>query len=419
MSYSRFPIPSPAAIGAGLIEGILLGFILMIPQAGPALAAGNLRLGPVELHPFFQLTESYDDNVCKRKEKECLDPKDSTKKDGSDLITIFSPGIQIHLPVREHEITADYRADLGRYSEFKSENYSDQTARGRIGLNFPGGLSLSVREEWKAGHDPRGFAQNEDLDFFRHNTAAGEVGIKVGPKLRLAARYAHFVLNYEDNARNGFRDRTDNTVGGSIYFKFLPKTSAVAEYDYTTVQFKIDNPGLGSLDSTAHRGLLGLTWEVTSRSTGTIKGGYTRKDFDEVDTEFKGGVVSIGLAHELGARTLLRLDSERAVRESNILTQPYYVSLNSRLELEHQIRGRWLAHLRGGYSRDQYPGDIMVGTETKERLDNTWVAGVGLDYRIPDLFNAGLRYDHTQRTSAFDVFDYSDNLYAFTIGIIL
>ena len=400
--------------------GVVLGFMAAPGSVPSAWAVGNLQLGPVELHPFFQISESFDDNICRTEESICQDPRDSTKtKDGEDRITVFSPGLQAVLHLGNHQLRTEYRGNFGRYAEFKTENYSDNTLKGDLAFSFPGGLSVLLKDDWKNGHDPRGFAQNVDLDFYHRNTAGADLGFRAGPKLRLSLNAVTMVLNYADDARNGFRDRTDNTLGGTLYYRFLPKTSALLEYGSTSVSFDEDNPVLGSVDSQVQRGYLGLTWEITARSQGTLKGGYVRKDFDPADANFSGGIVSLALDHDLSARSSAHLDAERDVRESNLVTQPYYVATGGRLELGHLIHSRLEAKLKGGFSRDQYPGAMTIGAETKKRLDDTWTAGAGLEYRPRTWLNLGLRYDRSQRRSVFDEFEYSDNLYTFNLGVVL
>ncbi len=408
---------------SSVLIGVVLSFIPALGSVPSVLAVGNLQLGPVELHPFFQISELFDDNVCRTEAKLCPDPQNSAKtKDGEDQITIFSPGLQLMLPFQDHRFQAEYRGDFGRYTVFKTENYSDNTIKGDLAFNFPGGLSILLKDDWKSGHDPRGFAQNVDLDFYHRNTAGAELGLRVGPKLRLAFNFKNLDLNYQDDARNGFRDRTDNTVGGTVYYKFLQKTSALLEYDYTAVNFDKDNTrlipgGTVALDSKAQRAYLGLTWAITTRSQGTLKGGYTRKEFQESGlTDFKGGIVSLVLNHELTTRTSVRLDADRDVRESNLATQPYYLSAGGRLELVHLIHSSVTAKLKGGFFRDQYP---TIGTQVKKRLDDTWNAGAGLAYHPRNWLNLGLGYDHSQRRSVIDGFGYIDNLYTFNLGVVL
>ena len=409
--------------------GLILSFIFVIGWAPPAAAVGNLKLGPVELHPYFQVAEAYDSNVCRTENMVCQNPNDPAKSDEAhDWYTVFTPGLQAALPFKNSRFEAEYRGDWARYNNLKYWNYSDNLARGNLTTKFAGGLSLRVKEDWTNGHDTPGYAQSTQLDLYHRNTAGAGADMEIGTKLRLAVDYTNMILNYADNARNGYRDRIDNTTGGTIYFKFMPKTSALLEYTYTATSFEEPDPGpVGDaaltnikMNNKDQRGYLGLTWDITSRSKGTVKVGYSVKDYQEsgLDT-FKGGIVAIDLSHELTQRTSIKFDAIRDVNESNSVTQPYYLTTGGRLVLNHNIHPKVSFKLNAGFSRDQYPNDETNGTETRKRIDNTWDMGGKFEYRIQQWLNFGLGYDFTQRRSNFSDLGYVDNLFTFSVGALL
>ncbi|HTN44625.1 MAG TPA: outer membrane beta-barrel protein [Nitrospiria bacterium] len=406
---------------AGILFVFLSGLGFVIGWAPPASAVGNLKLGPLELHPYFQVSESYDSNVCRSEDMVCLSPDDPSKsKDANDWLTLFTPGLQAALPFQNSRFEAEYRGDWGRYNELKVWNYSDNLAKGNLALNFAGGVSLRIKEEWTNGHDAPGFAQSLQLDLYHENTAGGGIDWQVGPKLRVAVDYTNLMLNYADDARNGFRDRTDNTVGGTVFYKILPKTSALLEYEYTDVNFVEGDVATKSVDNATQRGYLGLTWDVTAKSKGTVKAGYARKDYQESGVDnFQGGIVSIGLSHEMTQRTSLKFDAVRDVQESYVAGQPYYLTSGGRLELIHAVHPKVTFKMNAGFSRDQYPDDMTVGTETRKRIDNSWDLGGRFEYRIQPWLNLGLGYDYSQRRSTFSDFGYVDNLYTFSVGTLL
>ena len=409
--------------------GLILSFIFVIGWAPQASAVGNLKLGPVELHPYFQVAEAYDSNVCRTENMVCQNPNDPAKTyDAHDWYTVFTPGLQAALPFQNGRFEAEYRGDWGRYNNLKFWNYSDNLTRGNLAFKFAGGLGLRLKEEYTNGHDAPGYAQSTQLDLYHRNTAGAGADLEVGPKLKFSLDYTNMLLNYADDARNGFRDRIDNTTGGTIYYKFLPKTSALLEYTYTATSFQDVDPGpIGDANLTNikmnnkdQRGYLGLTWDATERSKGTVKVGYSVKDYQEsgIDT-FKGGVVSIDLSHELTQRTSLKFDAIRDVEESYVVNQPYYLTTGGRLVLNHNIHPKVSFKLNAGYSRDQYPNDMTIGTETRKRIDNTWDLGGKFEYRIQQWLNFGLGYDFSQRRSNFSDLGYVDNLFTFSIGALL
>src|SRR3990172_773598 len=142
-----------------------LGLIGLFFSSQAVWAAGNLKLGSLEVHPFVQVTESLDDNICRSESKDCS--KDGEVEEGRDSITLFNPGLLLILPLRDHELQAEYTGRFARYRNFKSENYNDNTLQGGMALSFPAGLSSRAEDPWVAGHAPRGFAQNVEQDFYK------------------------------------------------------------------------------------------------------------------------------------------------------------------------------------------------------------------------------------------------------------
>jgi hypothetical protein len=391
------------------VTGWILGGLVFWPAA--VQAAGNLKLGPLEIHPLVLVTESFDDNVCRSESKDC--PQDGEIKEGRDSITLYHPGLLLILPLRDHQLQAEYQGDFARYSEFDDENYSDNTFRGNAALNFPGGLSIRAEDTWVDGHDPRGFAQNVELDFYTKNTASAAVRHPVGPKLWVEVRLAHFMLDYEET-RNDFRDRTDTTIGGTIFYDLFPKTSVLAEYNHINVTFENEEEPL-SRDSTVQQIAAGVLYELTAKSKGTLKWGYEQKRFEEEDRQdFKGGIMTLGLDHEWTPRTLIQLTGERGSRESNLETEDYYVTTSGTLRATQRFGRRLSVLAETAIARDQYPD--QAGEEG--RRDNTLRARVGVDYWFRQWLNTNTRYEHAVRNSNEKEFEYTDNLYTIGLGLI-
>ena len=399
----------------GVIVFGLMGCALgsLVFWSSETWAAGNLKLGAFELHPFVEVTGTLDDNVCRTESEECV--IDGKAEDGQDFIMLYSPGFLLVLPMRDHEFQAEYRWDIARYTDLDSEDYEDNTVRGNLALNFSRGLSIQAEDTWIDGHDPRGTAQNIDQDFLTKNTATASARLPLGSRFGLQVYDTHFLVDFEKD-RNDFRNRTDNTVGGVVFFHALPKTSVLAEYSHTTVSFDEDvDPTSGlNRDSGIHRVLGGIAYEITAKSKGTVKGGYERKKFDEGEREdFSGGIVSVELDHELTPRTLIQAAVERGSRESNLESADFYIITGGSLHVVHSFTGK-LAGVAGvSIGREWYPDKSGV----EGRSDNTQHFRLGLNYWIQKWLNAKVSYEHTSRSSNVSELEFKDNLYSANLGL--
>jgi polysaccharide biosynthesis protein VpsM len=401
------------------IGGVVGGLLLLPDTAWPA---GNLRLGSLEIHPSVSVTATLDDNVCRTESKECFIDKNGNEvvdpdeiEDGRDFITIVSPGLRLVLPIRDHELQTEYHGEFARHSEFDSEDYEDHAVRGSLDLNFPRGLSIRAEESWIDGHDQRGTAQNVDLDFYKRNTATASVQFPLGSRFGLRVNYTHFILDYEED-RNDFRNHTDNTIGGTVFFHVGPRTSLLAEYSNTAVTFDEDvDPVSGlSRDSDVQRVLSGVSYKITAKTKGTVKAGFEKKKFDEsARKDFSGGTVSVELDHELTPRTLLQASAERGSRESNLESEDFYVLTGGQIGVTHAFTGKLSGDARVSFGRERYPDKSGV----EGRTDNTRRFRLDLDYWIQKWLNAEVRYEHGSRSSNNSKLGFKDNLYSASLGL--
>ena len=111
-----------------------------------APAGGNIKLGPVEVHPSVGLMETYSDNIYtsyNNKDKE------------SDYISTLSPGIQFLLPMRRHSLQVGYKADINWYGRNNETDYTNHLFGGALNLDFPGGLIFTLSDYYSIATTPR------------------------------------------------------------------------------------------------------------------------------------------------------------------------------------------------------------------------------------------------------------------------
>ncbi|MFQ5455342.1 MAG: outer membrane beta-barrel protein [Nitrospirota bacterium] len=390
-----------------LLVSFLLSALFFVPVYAQNFSGRGLKLGRARVRPYITISGNVDDNVLRDNENE-----------DSDIIVVYSPGIQFVLPIQRHKVSLNYRGDFGRYSDFSSENYSDNQVRADMNIRYPGGLNLDLVDVYKKGHDARGAAQNVELDLFNTNVVTFEVGYRLGEKSNLKIGYSNLFLDYKDS-RNDFRDRGDNSVGASIFYKIFSKTSVLFEYDFTTVSFD-KKIGTDNRDSIIQRIYVGTTGDITAMTSGTIRFGYEDKNFDDgTKSDFKGGTVSGDISHKFSPYCLLSLHLERGTKESNIENQNYYVTTGVGLNLDHKINSMLEVSLMGTFGRDKYPEESIINGITERREDDTFKLGIVGNYQIQRWINASLGYNYIKRDSVFDTLDYTDNLYTLNISLSL
>ncbi|MCL5023985.1 MAG: outer membrane beta-barrel protein [Nitrospirae bacterium] len=351
-----------------------------------------IRLGSFEVNPFLGVSEQYSDNVF------------NTNADRvSDFSTVVTPGAQIIFPrvKKKYRLELIYKADFEIFNKTASLNNAvDQKASAKFESQFPSGIELHLGEEFIRNHDPRGTNIGLELDFFRSNLASSSIAYVLSDRFAARLDYSNYILNYEA-ARNDFRNRMDNSVAGYLYYRLRPKTSAFIEYEFVLIDYRTDN----ELNSKEHHIMAGLTWDVTGKTKGTVKGGYGIKNFaDPTLSGYKGFIMELVIDHNFTPRHSLKLKGIRSTQETNVIGSDFFVTTGFSAEYSHRLTGKITAKALVAYGRDSFSG-------VSSRRDNTWEISPWLYYQVRKWLRAELGYSYTTRSSNVEEFSYRNNTY--------
>ncbi len=338
-----------------------------------------MRFGAFEVNPSLALTERFTDNV--------FNTNSDTK---SDFSTVISPGVEIIFPraKKKYELKLLYQADLERFNKYTSENANNHKAAAKFDIKFPGGLELYANDEFNRTHDLRGTNITPELAFYKSNLATASAAYNLSERFKLRVDYTNFILNYEDES-NKFRNRTDNGVMGYVYYRFLPRTSAFIEYDFLTIDYVYSD----DLDSREHHFYGGITWDITGKTKGTVKGGYGIKDFqNSALSGYRGSIMEVAIDHNFTSRNSLKIKGTRSTEETNIVGSNFYVTTGLSLEYLHKFTGKITGKAYASYEKDSYRGQM-------ERKDDVWEGALGIIYQIRRWLRTEAQYSYTSVVS--------------------
>lgn len=375
------------------------------------------------IHPFFAITEYYTDNVYNsRKDRE------------SDFVTVLSPGIWMTLPhiyeklllaetsimspggfslsrykpetFRRYQTYLFYNSDIELYSKDSSGNIVNHKAEGFFQYNLRGGLTFEFIDQYLASHDLRGTGISGKLDKFRTNLADLNIMYNVSDRLNFRLDYANYFVNYTAS-RNDFRDRIDNSLSAYVFYRFRPKTSLFYEYEFVDVNYDKDIMS----DSTEHHNFLGIQWDITAKSKGSIKAGYGFKDFSESelddDNEF---ILEAQIDHKITGKTSIILKASRKTNESNISTLNYMTSDYFQIDYLQKITGKITGNVSFSYGRNMYSDKLTLNGVTKKLRDNYLTGLIALQYKFKEWLEMDAGYILNKRESTFSDFDYTTNI---------
>jgi len=356
-------------------------------------------MGPVEVHPFLSLQETYSDNIF-------LVPSDKKH----DFITTVMPGVQFKLPIRRHALYLTGTATINRYADYSSENTSDWNLSGAGDFNFGSRINLKLSDNYLAGHEPRSQSALSDIEKFKNNNASASLTYILADISKLQLDYTNDYWKF-NNSR--FRSRDENIVSAYAYYRVMPKTSLFTEYEFKDVYFT-DKVDTTNLDNNVHSALLGVNWELSVRSKGTVKGGYLYKVFDDPALKsLSNFAASVNISHHFSDYNSINLLGARTVNESSLQGTRYSISTGLSGEFIHKFNDRFSTGLKASYS-DEVFSDIAPG-DTVKRSDQVVLAGAKVMYSFRKWLESTLEYYRRQKDSNINSYDSTENNISLTV----
>lgn len=374
------------------------------------------------LRPFVSLTEYYTDNLFRTKDDK-----------HSDFVTVLSPGILISVPgLKEIALTETsnvspggfpsgrfvkrypgrlqsylfYAADMEFYSKHSSNNFVSHRAEGMLQYNFRGGLSIDLFNQFNKSYDDWGRGEFFTRDEYVSNLFSVVLSYEMSDKTLFRFDYSNYNLNFED-AQNSFRDRTDNYLSGYLFYKVQPRLALFGQYEFIDVSYQEDTLS----GSKEHNVYCGARWNISQKTTGYLKAGYSLREFDlpELKNE-KGFLFEAHVDYKFTPKTSLRLAASRKNNETDISRADYIVSDNIRAAYVQKLTPKITANINLSYTDDRYKGTVTIDGVSKKLQDTYHKAGISLDYAMRQRLKMRLGYDYLRKNSNFDIFDYTANI---------
>lgn len=392
---------------------ILVFIFVALPAWGqpPRTGEGNIKVGPLEVHPSIGITQTWSDNVYRS--------YDGKAKE-SDWITTLSPGLELILPLRRHSVKVGYFADIYRHKDFDENNYTKQLFTASLNLDFPGGLQVTVkndyidsevRRKWREQPGLAGPADPYRARPYDSNDFLTRLRYSFSTRWAAAVWYNYFKYDYdrEYDSTGSFKRHLG---GGSIFYRIAPKTEFLVEYTRSTVDYP-KNPADDNRNDTVY---VGLQFDATAKLSGHLKAGWSQKKYDtpKVGTEdtFDAFSTRIDLAYRLTPFDTIRLRGSRTIEEDSdtnaaftrddySLGYSHILSMNEKIRLNASI----------GYGRERYEGlSADTGGILRQRSDDLLYTSLSADYAMQRWLTWTLSYSYFDRDSNFIRYDGSENV---------
>ncbi len=404
--YKKAPKPAPSVARPAPVA---------VERKDDGIDASIFGKGGGHFHPFVSVTGYYSDNIYSSGQNKVADlntvltggmwvAAPGTKKamlEGSS--GALPGGVQKSSLIRERQRSYQaymlYKVDAERYSTYDPGNFVNHKGEGLFALNGAAGHRLEVSGIYLRSHDAKGEAPALELGEFTSRHLGVTAVVAVTSKFRLRADYGQFTIDY-DKGLFRYKEHKDSSYSGYIYFKFMPKTSVFLEYTSSA----LDYDDLYGLDSTETDYMLGLQWELTEKTTGSIKAGTSTREFDTGGREEEYSAKVMGkMSYELGEKSIAGFDISRRRKEAGTPGADFVNHQSGRAWLNSQPTSKFSWTLSASMVQTTY-----VGTG-QDRKDNDFSGGLALQYQFRKWLGANMGVRREQRTSTDTANEYSTN----------
>lgn len=259
---------------------------------------------------------------------------------------------------------------------------------------------LDLRANFHRGHDPFGVNRTEDatvrdreLDIW-HSTQGGGLFHYGAPEATLNAEVGLSAAQkrYQTNeAETRFLDFTSSSLQYTLFYNFSPKTATLFDFVRTNVTF--DN-SFGATDERSgdeYRVRTGLRWLATGKTSGDVRVGVFRRQFDGTASTEEGFDWEAGVQWAPRARTLLNFDTGRGSQESYRADTRVIITQAAKLKWKQHWGTRTNSELSVGRTATRFIG---IG-----RRDTIYNLRLGADYALTESLSAVLAAEAFNRTS--------------------
>lgn len=363
----------------------------------------SIKAGAFELTPTLGMSISDTDNLFLTNTDEI-----------SSRLFVINPRINAYTESGPN--TFDFNAEVinGEYSATSEDDYTDFYLSGDAGLEINRLNSVNLYASFFDTHERRGtgFSQGSNLPDVPDEFDATEYGLSYQfgsgeSQGRLVVDAGRYDKEYTNNrTMTTFRDREDTLLGATFYWRVMPRTDLLIQYntkgiDYVTDPAMVVN-GADTLDSDENYLYVGAAWEASAATTGTIKFGYGEKEFDDPDRmDVDGASWEVGIEWQPLTYSTFNIGARRGFGEASGVGNALETKSLS-LSWQHEWLERLSSVVSANFNDDDYLGTV--------RSDDHSEFSAGLIYNFDRWLDIDLTFTSDSRDSNFSLFEYDQNV---------
>ncbi|WP_188109786.1 outer membrane beta-barrel protein [Pseudohalioglobus sediminis] len=373
-------------------------------QGALAVEPAPIKAGPVYIVPTVKAEARYVDNIFR-----------SARDEKSSWVSDVRPRVQAWLKNGNNTYSLAYELADYRYFSSHDDDYTDHRVNLDIHHEFNARNTLNAYAEYFDAHEERGtglaeggLAQliDKPVEYEQWRWGGDYTYGSRSADGRLTVAYDYLDLDYQ-NFRDvtRYRDREQDTLKGTFFWKVAPRTDALVEVRYIDNEYDRINPADpgGSYDSEEWNYFAGVEWQATAKTSGSVRLGWYDRSYDSRRRSDDDGFSwEVDVDYKPRSYSNFNFGTRRFSEETNGLGDAIDVE-EYQIRWDHDWSGRSRTEVRSLWGDDDYTGYT--------REDERWQLEAKYLYNVDRWFDIGGGYRYEDRDSDRPSFDYSRNVY--------
>lgn len=357
-----------------------------------------VRFGGLFVYPDVIVSHGHNDNLL-----------GSSNNELGTQFTSLNTNVVAELKNDGDRYTASYYGNFTRFDKSSADNFDHHT----LAIAGDNTFSSRARLGWTAGYqantDPRGSTDrtlSATPDKWHASSAAALFAYGAqGAIGRFEVESFVQEKRYDNNLTvTAGGDLNMVNVAGRFLYRVAPKTSLLFELRNIKTDYQLST---STNTNTDRRILVGVTWEATAATTGVIKIGQLKKDFDNnARSDFSGVSWEGSVRWTPLTYSTIDFNTSRVPADSTGVGD-YILNRNESVRWTHQWNSFTSTKVNLGQVDSAYHGiDLQQNTKNY---------GVGISYAVRRWLNLSAELASTRRTSNVSTQEYKRNVFSLSL----
>lgn len=373
----------------------LLAAPVLLPAPAWAIEPESVEFLGFQFIPTLGLSEKYDDNF-----RELENNRDAS------WVTSVTPGFELLAEDRNSAYRLTYDANSEIYHDASDASNTDHSLKLESVLEFSARQRLKLEAGYRQVEDANSTAVSGENDKYHSSSLGGVYSFgseRALNRIDLGANYEELRYDNSDGI-NADEERDTSAFSATWLHRLGGSTYALLEARHTDYDYLIPSSPRNSTNDAL---LLGATWDATAKTTGKLRVGYEKKDFEDSSRDdLDSPMWEVGIDWKPRTYSKFTLTARRAFDEGDDGSDAIK-STSTALSWGHGWTERVTSNISFGLTRDVYEGQA--------REDDITSASLGLTYKMRRWLDIEIGYRYRDNDSSASNESFQRNIYLISL----